>query len=541
MKNWTNVRYIRVDDGVLAGKDLNATWAPEIYYDSPSGEFYIIFSSGDQRYDGGNLNHNFKTYYKRTQGRNFNNLTATQVLYDPSGKFEIDAVPLRANGQYYLFLKVEDTNAGGSGWIKDGIHMATSNSITGPYGGLSGRLQSNMIGNSEAPSPIKIGSRYFLYYDFPNGLNVATSNNLSYWQDYTSKVQSPPNFRHGTVRKIRNSVTSPDPNKWYYIINDKDGRYMADNGSGDAVAWSANTVNTRQWRFIDAGNGYYNIESRSGYWLANATAEDNDARLWSQLNYSGRRWRLRSSSIPGYFNIQNEKTGGYLANWTYDHDVYVWNDQDNNSRRWKLVEAGDVSNSGFNGTYKIIARNSGKALDVDGASTSNGANVIQYTYGGGDNQKWTITPVGGGYYKIIAKHSGKALDVAGINNGANIQQWTYGGGANQQWEIVPVNANARTADATAKANLSVEESEESALSAIKEVMVYPNPSQGQVVIQYPGEQAEIILTNLQGQQIMSLQSRGGEVLVNTAGLPKGVFLLSVSSEHGLKQQKLVVE
>ena len=42
------------------------------------------------------------------------------------------------------------------------------------------------------------------------------------------------------------------------------------------------------------------------------------------------------------------------------------------------------------------------------------------------------------YYRVSPKHSGKALDVAGAspNNGANVQQWTYGGGPNQLWRLV---------------------------------------------------------------------------------------------------------
>lgn len=46
--------------------------------------------------------------------------------------------------------------------------------------------------------------------------------------------------------------------------------------------------------------------------------------------------------------------------------------------------------------------------------------------------------VSGATYKITAKHSGKALDVAGraTNAGANVQQWSYNGGNNQKWKVV---------------------------------------------------------------------------------------------------------
>lgn len=90
-----------------------------------------------------------------------------------------------------------------------------------------------------------------------------------------------------------------------------------------------------------------------------------------------------------------------------------------------------------NGTYKIIARHSGKALDDAGWGTADGTNVDQWTYSGGNNQRWTLTHLGNNQYQITNVNSGKALDVSGWGtaNGTNVDQWTYGGGANQKWTI----------------------------------------------------------------------------------------------------------
>jgi len=42
-------------------------------------------------------------------------------------------------------------------------------------------------------------------------------------------------------------------------------------------------------------------------------------------------------------------------------------------------------------------------------------------------------------YHIVSKHSGKCLDVSGwqTDNGVPIQQWSYHGGDNQKWKLVP--------------------------------------------------------------------------------------------------------
>jgi hypothetical protein len=92
--------------------------------------------------------------------------------------------------------------------------------------------------------------------------------------------------------------------------------------------------------------------------------------------------------------------------------------------------------------YQIVARHSGKCLDVARAAVGNGAQVVQWDCNQGDNQKWQFTPVGNGDYKIIAKHSGKSLDVFGgivsQGNGVIVEQWDYNGAGNQLWRLIPV-------------------------------------------------------------------------------------------------------
>ena len=45
------------------------------------------------------------------------------------------------------------------------------------------------------------------------------------------------------------------------------------------------------------------------------------------------------------------------------------------------------------GYVRIVARHSGKAMDVEFASADDGARVIQYTPHGGANQQWLLRPV----------------------------------------------------------------------------------------------------------------------------------------------------
>ena len=113
-----------------------------------------------------------------------------------------------------------------------------------------------------------------------------------------------------------------------------------------------------------------------------------------------------------------------------------------------------------NGTYKIINRNSGLALDVTGNATTNSSPVEQWSYNGGNNQRWTVTSLGSGQYSIIGVGSGKSLDVYGNGtaNGTKIDIYTYSGNNNQKWSftatsggyyrITPANATGSCLDVT---------------------------------------------------------------------------------------------
>ncbi len=90
-----------------------------------------------------------------------------------------------------------------------------------------------------------------------------------------------------------------------------------------------------------------------------------------------------------------------------------------------------------NGFVRLVAEHSGLVLDVAGASMDNGAPVIQFPANGQANQHFRLEPVGDGLVRIVAQHSGQVLDVAGAStdNGAPIIQFPWNGQANQQWAL----------------------------------------------------------------------------------------------------------
>jgi hypothetical protein len=125
------------------------------------------------------------------------------------------------------------------------------------------------------------------------------------------------------------------------------------------------------------------------------------------------------------------KNGVYEQNIstpTHQMDTYVQNIQE-----W--TSSGVQS---FTGTYQLQNVSSGLSLNVSNNLTGNGAPIVQYSYSGSANEKWTFTPTSGGYYQIVNVNSGKDVVVQGAStaNGAKIVQWTFGSSGDDQWEPV---------------------------------------------------------------------------------------------------------
>lgn len=88
----------------------------------------------------------------------------------------------------------------------------------------------------------------------------------------------------------------------------------------------------------------------------------------------------------------------------------------------------------------LVAKHSGKCLDVIGGhtGTGNGVKLEQWScVAGADNQAFTLKYVGHEQYQLIAKHSGKCVQVIGgsTDNGAQIDQWDCNDSPQQRWTL----------------------------------------------------------------------------------------------------------
>ena len=76
-------------------------------------------------------------------------------------------------------------------------------------------------------------------------------------------------------------------------------------------------------------------------------------------------------------------------------------------------------------------------LEIQGASTDNGALAVQYDRSGNYCQDWYLSSTSNGYYKLINRNSNKLLEVQNnlTSNGATVGQWDDTGYSCQEWKF----------------------------------------------------------------------------------------------------------
>jgi hypothetical protein len=122
-------------------------------------------------------------------------------------------------------------------------------------------------------------------------------------------------------------------------------------------------------------------------------------------------------------------------------DLIQWQRTDADWQQFRFEPADD-------GHHTIINRHSGLALEVWERSTEPGAEVRQYTSNGEAHQQWLMEDADDGSVTLTNRHSGLALEVWewGEEGGDRLSQFESHGGANQQWRLLEVGADSGGGD-----------------------------------------------------------------------------------------------
>ncbi|WP_327010623.1 RICIN domain-containing protein [Dactylosporangium sp. NBC_01737] len=204
-----------------------------------------------------------------------------------------------------------------------------------------------------------------------------------------------------------------------------------DNPTGTVVASGSTTLTIPLGSRVTQPVSFTAPATGSRVYLQLSTTKSGSTVFTDAVEYLNLGGSGGTGPAPGTYRIVNRNSGKPLAiagNSTADGAKAV---QQSGTPTWTISTTQDA--------YTLRYTASGKVLDVNGGSSTQGLQLQQWSANGGTNQMWYLRPTGDGYYTIVGRSSGLAADVYGAatSDGAQVVQWTTNGGTNQQWQFVP--------------------------------------------------------------------------------------------------------
>ena len=198
-----------------------------------------------------------------------------------------------------------------------------------------------------------------------------------------------------------------------------------------------------------------------------------------------------------------------------------------NNQRWRLEDAGS-------GMMRIRVKHTNMCLAAVNNLNQNGVNVIQQTCNTSNRQKWTLIDAGGGFYGLRNAQSNRFLEVAGVStaNGANVQIFGTTTPQHRQFQFILVEG------ATSRFSGIITPDQE----ALDQVMPFPNPTLGELNVELPAGSnlISVRVSDLIGNTFeVPIVHRGPELLqMFWQDLPAGMYLLEIELEEGTITRKV---
>jgi hypothetical protein len=207
--------------------------------------------------------------------------------------------------------------------------------------------------------------------------------------------------RNGSYFLLTSAATGWDPNQANYATS-----------SSLTSGWSA-------LKNVGDGNTFY---SQSTYVLPIQGSGTSTAYL-----YLGDRW-------AGAW-------GGRVNDSTYIWQPISFPTATSMSMSWNNTIGIDTTAGAITAAtrnFQFVNAKSGKALEVQDASSADGASIIQSPVGTATNQQWGLKYDGAGYFNLSNVGSSKVLDVPDEStaDGIKLKQWKSTGGDNQAWLLI---------------------------------------------------------------------------------------------------------
>ena len=172
-------------------------------------------------------------------------------------------------------------------------------------------------------------------------------------------------------------------------------------------------------------NGWYTASSGGSKIETSTTISSNITAYahWYESPYIPAFYPSNRQS--GIFRIKNVKSGKYLTAVKNENGSQIVQSSysSSSSQLWRISSDIDEGEK-----YQYIVNcNGGKCLDMRNGSIELSTALQLFTYGGGVNKRWSILGRGNGNYSIHSLATGRAVDIRGgsTDNGAVVQSYYY--------------------------------------------------------------------------------------------------------------------
>lgn len=252
---------------------------------------------------------------------------------------------------------------------------------------------------------------------------------------------------------------SHDSQGYVTFTNVKSGRVLDLNGAivkdaGNIQQYTSNGTRAQKWIVKQDGNGYVVMSAINPNYIldlnSGSVRNGSNIQLHSVTGSNSQRWNItkyvskderinnlaaqnKNTLADGVYEINSVKNSNYTldvnsASTRNGANVQLY------LRNGTQAQAFRVSHDS-QGFVTFTNINSGKVIDLDGAITKNGRNIHQYASNGTRAQKWIVQQSGSGYSIVSAIDTSFALDIRNgtVYSGSNIQLYKSNNTAAQQW------------------------------------------------------------------------------------------------------------
>lgn len=223
---------------------------------------------------------------------------------------------------------------------------------------------------------------------------------------------------------------------------------------GNIQQYKSNGTRAQKWIVKQDGNGYVVMSAINPNYIfdlnGGSVRNGSNVQLHSVTGSNSQRWNItkyvskderiknlaaqnKNTLADGVYEINSVKNSNYTldvnsASTRNGANVQLY------LRNGTQAQAFRVSHDS-QGFVTFTNVNSGKVIDLDGAITKNGRNIHQYASNGTRAQKWIVQQCGSGYSIVSAIDTSFALDIrnGSVYSGSNIQLYKSNNTAAQQW------------------------------------------------------------------------------------------------------------